>query len=84
MRPAKRTVLLLAERRSRGTYRRVVRRAVRARNGRVKTSFRLARTGAYRFRLAVLADTRNLAARSSATDVNVTASAATDPAGALK
>ena len=85
VRPAKSTVLLLAERRSRGTYRRVVRRAVRARNGRVKTSFRFARTGAYRFRLAVLADTRNLAARSSAADVNVvTAAAATDPAGALK
>ena len=32
-RPAKRTVLLLAERRSRGTYRRVVRRAARSRNG---------------------------------------------------
>ncbi len=82
VRPAKRTVLLLAERRSRGTYRRVVRRAVRVRNGHVKTSFRFARTGAYRFRLAVLADTRNLAARSSAMDV--TAAAATDPAGALK
>jgi hypothetical protein len=57
---------------------------VRARNGRVKTSFRFARSGAYRFRLAVLADTRNLAARSSAADVNVTAAAATDPAGAVR
>jgi N-acetylmuramoyl-L-alanine amidase len=78
VRPVKRTVLLLAERRSRGTYRRVVRRVVRARGGRVKTSFRFARTGAYRFRLAVLRDARNLAARSPATDVNVTA-AATPP-----
>jgi hypothetical protein len=84
VRPAKRTVLLLAERRSRGIYRRVARRAVRARGGRIKTSFRFARTGAYRFRLAVVRDTRNLAARSSAADVNVTPAAATDPAGAVK
>jgi hypothetical protein len=75
VRPAKRNVLLLAERRSRGTYRRVVRRVVRARSGRVRTSFRFARTGAYRFRLAVLRDSRNLAARSPATDVSVTAAA---------
>jgi hypothetical protein len=80
VRPAKRTVLLLAERRSRETYRRVVRRVVRARSGRVKTSFRFARTGAYRFRLAVLRDARNLAGRSPAADVNVTA-AISPPAG---
>jgi hypothetical protein len=79
VRPAKRTVLLLAERRSRGTYRRVVRRVVRAHGGRVKTWFRFARTGKYRFRLAVLRDARNLAARSSAVDVNVTAAAASPP-----
>ena len=76
VRPAKRTVLLLAERRRGATYRRVVRRTVRARSGRVRTSFRFARTGAYRFRLSVPPDSRNLSGRSPATDVNVTAAGA--------
>jgi hypothetical protein len=69
--PRKRSLLLLAERRSRGTYRRVVRRAVAARRGRVTTGFRFARTGHYRFRLASLPDGRNLGARSEALDVQV-------------
>jgi hypothetical protein len=69
--PHKRVVLLLAERRSRGVYRRVLRRPMRISGGRVKTGFRFGRNGIYRLRLAVLADRRSLSARSEAIGFSV-------------
>jgi hypothetical protein len=64
VRPGKRSALLLAYRLRGDTYRRIARVPVRVRRGRVTARFRLARAGAYRLRLAVLADARNLSGRS--------------------
>ena len=65
MRPHKRTVLLLVYRRATdGAYRRYAKRSVRARGARVSVTYRFRRRGAYRLRLGVKADLRNLGARS--------------------
>jgi hypothetical protein len=70
--PRKRTVLFVVERRAGERFRRVARRTLRTRSsGRVTAGQRLAHSGVYRLRLAVLADTKNLGARSDPVGVNV-------------
>lgn len=65
VRPHKRTVLLLVDRRATdGTYRRYAKRSVRAQGARASVTYRFRRRGAYRLRLGVKADLRNLGARS--------------------
>jgi hypothetical protein len=65
VRPRKRFVLLIVDRRkSSGSYRRIAKLKVRARRGKVRTRYRFTHAGAYRLRLGVDADGRNLSARS--------------------
>jgi N-acetylmuramoyl-L-alanine amidase len=65
VRPRKRRALLIADRlTSTGSYRRIVKRSVRTRRGRITVSYRVKRAGGYRLRLGVDADSRNLSARS--------------------
>jgi hypothetical protein len=65
VRPHKRTVLLLVDRQpSDESYRRYAKRRVLARGGRMSVAYRFRRRGAYRLRLGVKADIRNLGARS--------------------
>jgi len=65
VRPRKRIVLLIVDRRkSSGSYRRVAKLEIRARRGKVRARYRFRRAGAYRLRLGVVADGRNLSARS--------------------
>jgi N-acetylmuramoyl-L-alanine amidase len=80
--PRKRTVLLVVERRAGERFRRVARRTLRTRtSGRVTAGQRLTRSGAYRLRLAALADTKNLGARSDPVEVDVGASTSAGAAG---
>jgi hypothetical protein len=66
VRPRKRSVLLLIDRRrSDGSFRRVVKNAVRARQGRVRVRYRFKKPGRYRVRLGVDRDARNFSARSA-------------------
>jgi hypothetical protein len=65
VRPRKRFVLLILDRRkSSGSYRRIAKLKVRARRGKVRARYRFKHAGAYRLRLGVDADGRNLSARS--------------------
>jgi N-acetylmuramoyl-L-alanine amidase len=65
VRPRKRFVLLIVDRRKpSGSYGRVAKLKTRAQRGLVRVRYRFARTGAYRLRLGVDADARNLSARS--------------------
>ena len=65
VRPRKRRALLIADRlTSKGSYRRIIKRSVRTRRGRITVSYRVKRAGGYRLRLGVDADSRNLSARS--------------------
>jgi hypothetical protein len=66
VRPRKRVVLLIVDRRtSTGSYRRIAKLEIRARRGKVRTRHRFKRPGEYRLRLGVDADGRNLSARSN-------------------
>jgi hypothetical protein len=72
VRPRKRTVLLLVDRQgSDGAFRRVVKAPVRARLGRVRTSYLFKKPGRYQIRLGVDRDARNFSARSTAIRVSV-------------
>jgi hypothetical protein len=72
VRPRKRTVLLLVDRQGTdGEFRRIVKTPVRARLGRVRTSYRFKKPGRYRIRLGVDKDARNFSARSTAILVGV-------------
>jgi hypothetical protein len=72
VKPAKRYALMLVDRLgSSGGKRRVGRRLVRVRSGRGRSSFRFARPGRYVIRFAVVADARNLGARSKAIQITV-------------
>ena len=72
VRPRKRTAILTVKRRtSRGSLVRVSRRTVKLRRGRLATTLRVTRPGAYRLRLSTLADTRNLSARSPVVEFRV-------------
>jgi hypothetical protein len=65
VRPRKRTALLLVDRKlSTGGFRRVLKRPVPVRQGRVRVSYKPRKPGGYRVRLGVDADGRNLGARS--------------------
>ncbi len=65
VRPRKRTALLLVDRKlSTGGFRRVLKRPVPVRQGRVRVSYKPRKPGGYRVRLGVDADGRNLSARS--------------------
>jgi hypothetical protein len=66
VRPRKRVVLLIVDRRkSTGSYRRIAKLELRARRGKVRARYRFRRAGGYRLRLGVDADGRNLSARSN-------------------
>jgi hypothetical protein len=72
VRPRKRFVLLLVDRRgSDGSYRRTAKVSLRARGGRVRALYRFKRSGTYRLRLGVVADGRNLGARSDPIAVSI-------------
>jgi hypothetical protein len=72
VRPRKRTVLLLVDKQgSDGAFRRIVKAPVRARLGRVRTSYRFKKPGRYQIRLGVDSDARNFSARSRAIVVTV-------------
>jgi N-acetylmuramoyl-L-alanine amidase len=66
VRPAKRVALLLVYRLSAGgAKRQVARKLVRVRSGKARASFRFARAGSYKVRIATLPDARNIGARSA-------------------
>ena len=72
MRPRKRTALLIVDRRgSDGAYRRVLKKPVRVRLGRIRAAQRFNRAGRYRLRLGVDRDTRNLSSRSDPLEITV-------------
>jgi hypothetical protein len=71
IKPAKHSAILLVDRLGPNDKRRVGRRAVRVRSGRARASFLFERRGRYAVRFAVLADTRNLAARSEPVSIRV-------------
>jgi hypothetical protein len=72
VRPAKRLALLLVYRVSAdGSKRRVARKPVRVRAGKARTSFRFARAGTYRVRVATLPDAKNIGARSAPIAITV-------------
>ena len=70
--PRKQTAILTLKRRTaRGRLVRVSRRTVRLRRGRLLTYLRIRRPAAYRLRLSVLRDRRNLSARSQVAEFRV-------------
>jgi hypothetical protein len=72
VRPRKRMVLLLIDRRQAdGSFRRTVEQEVPARSGQILASYRFKKSGFYRLRLGVERDARNLSARSNAIEVSV-------------
>jgi hypothetical protein len=73
VRPRKRTALLLIDRETAsGTFRRIAKKKVRARLGKIRVRHSFANIGTYRLRLGVDADARNLSARSQPIQVKVT------------
>jgi hypothetical protein len=72
VRPRKRTALLLVDRETKdGAYRRILKRPLRTRLGRIRAHHRFKKRGRYRLRLGVDRDLRNLSARSDPVVVNV-------------
>jgi N-acetylmuramoyl-L-alanine amidase len=72
VRPRKHLALFIVDRRaSDGTYRRVVKDAVRVRRGRIRAARRFTKPGRYRLRLGVDRDTRNLSSRSDPLEITV-------------
>jgi hypothetical protein len=72
VRPRKRTALFIVDRRgSDGSYRRILKKQVRVRLGRIRAVRRFTRAGRYRLRLGVDRDTRNLSSRSDPLEISV-------------
>jgi hypothetical protein len=72
VRPRKRTALFIVDRRgSDGSYRRILKKQVRVRLGRIRAARRFTRAGRYRLRLGVDRDTRNLSSRSDPLEISV-------------
>ncbi len=72
VRPRKPAAILTVKRRTpRGSLVRVLRRSVKLRGGKLATSLRIVRPGAYRLRLSTLTDARNLAARSKVVEFRI-------------
>jgi hypothetical protein len=72
VRPRKHIALFIVDRRgSDGAYRRIVKKKVRVRRGRIRAARRFTKPGRYRLRLGVDRDTRNLSSRSEPLEINV-------------